>query len=539
MKIQSALSASTARTLPGVLATSIAGLVLCLANPVFAVDKPAISAAPVAASTGHSDSGGIDWRKDNDVDAAFVQAKASKKPLFLYWGAVWCPPCNQVKATIFNRQDFIDRSRHFIPVYLDGDTPGAQKLAARFKVRGYPTMILFKPDGSEITRLPGEVDAERYLQVLVSAMNSSLSVQDSLKLALAGSKKVSAEDWSLLADYSWDDPEQKLVNNKDVASTLFRLAELCPAGPNATRLYLKALSVSASTPPGQNSIDKTVALEKVIKALGDTHLARDNMDIVTGSPAELLDYLSAPKTDTRSKLIVALNAALLKLADDTTLSKTDRLGAVNGLATLAKLDNAKPEPGFLKDIQKRVTQIEQATTDAYERQSVVNAAAHAYGSAGMLDESDNLLKAELKRSHSPYYFMSSLASNAKKRGDKAAAVNWYEQAYNAAKGPATRLQWGSSYVSGLTELAPSEDARIEKAVQSVLAEIGTTENAFYERNRAYLDRMGKKLLEWNKDGKHQASFQKVRTQLDGICAKLPANDPQRAACQAVLSNAKS
>ncbi|MCU6435469.1 thioredoxin fold domain-containing protein [Undibacterium sp. Jales W-56] len=533
MKIHSVLSSGPSRLLTGLLLSSIASLLLCAAPPVFAAtDKP-------AATAGHNDAGGIGWRKDNDVDAAFALAKASKKPVFLYWGAVWCPPCNQVKATIFNRQDFIDRSRHFIPVYLDGDTPSAQKLAARFKVRGYPTMILFKPDGAEITRLPGEVDAERYLQVLVSAMNSSLSVQDSLKLALTGSKKVSVEDWSLLADYSWDDPEQKLVNNKDVAITLFRLAELCPAGPNATRLYLKALSVSANTPPAQAGIDKAAALDRLIKALADPRLARDNMDVVTSVPGELLEYLSTPKTDARGKLMVAMNAALLQLADDTTLSKTDRLAAVNGLATLAKLDNAKPDASFLKDVQKRIVQIEQATTDAYERQSVVNAAAHAYGSAGLLDESDNLLKAELKRSHSPYYFMSSLASNAKKRGDKAAAVNWYEQAYNAAKGPATRLQWGSSYVSGLTELAPTEDARIEKAAQSVLAEIGTTENAFYERNRAYLDRMGKKLLEWNKDGKHQASFQKVRTQLDGICAKLPASDPQRAACQSVLSNAKS
>ncbi|MET3118074.1 thioredoxin-related protein [Undibacterium sp. GrIS 1.8] len=521
MKIQSALIAS----------------LFLVASPLIAATDKSASAVP-SATADHS---GIDWRKDNDVDAAFTQAKLAKKPLFLYWGAVWCPPCNQVKATIFNRQDFIDRSRHFIPVYLDGDTPSAQKLAAGFKVRGYPTMILFKPDGTEITRLPGEVDSDRYLQVLTSAMNSSLSVQDSLKLALGGSKKISPEDWSLLADYSWDDPEQKLVNTKDVVKTLLRLSELSPLPANATRFYFKALAITASAKPATltSSIDSTKALDKLIKALGDQKIARDNMDLVTSVPGELVEFLTAAKSESRTKLVTALNTALIKLADDVSLSKTDRLGAVNGLATLATLDNAKPDAAFLKDIQKRVTQIEQATTDAYERQSVVNAAAHTYGAAGMMDESDNLLKAELKRSHSPYYFMSSLASNAKKRGDKAAAVNWYEQAYNAAKGPATRLQWGASYVNSLIELAPTEDARIEKATQSVLSEIGATENAFYERNRASLDRMGKKLIDWNKDGKHQASFQKVRGQLDGICGKLPPNDPQRAVCQSILVSAKS
>src|SRR5207248_9753807 len=100
---------------------------------------------------------GIAWQvasSDAEVDRAFALAKQTGKPLFLYWGAVWCPPCNQVKATLFNRPDFIERSRAFVPVYVDGDKPGAQKVAARFKVSGYPTMILLKPDGSEITRLP-------------------------------------------------------------------------------------------------------------------------------------------------------------------------------------------------------------------------------------------------------------------------------------------------------------------------------------------------------------------------------------------------
>src|SRR3954470_1699923 len=113
------------------------------------------SLTAVAAATPAAGSG-IAWQyvsSDAEVDKAFDLGRRSGKPIFLYWGAVWCPPCNQVKATLFSRPDFIERSRTFVPVYVDGDKPGAQKVAARFKVTGYPTMVLFKPDGTEITRL--------------------------------------------------------------------------------------------------------------------------------------------------------------------------------------------------------------------------------------------------------------------------------------------------------------------------------------------------------------------------------------------------
>ena len=76
------------------------------------------AAAPVAteqsAAAGKHLPPGIDWFA-GDVDAAFAEAKASGKPIFLYWGAEWCPPCAQIKSTIFNKREFQERSNAPMP----------------------------------------------------------------------------------------------------------------------------------------------------------------------------------------------------------------------------------------------------------------------------------------------------------------------------------------------------------------------------------------------------------------------------------------
>ena len=130
--------------------------------------------------------------------------------------------------------------------------------------------------------------------------------------------------------------------------------------------------------------------------------------------------------------------------------------------------------------------------------------------------------------------MLGLADNAKRRGDKAAAVDWAEKAYIAAKGPATRLQWGSRYVATLVDLTPQDAARIEKAAAQVIAELEPSPDTFYERNQRALERVGKNLAKWNKDNAHSAAVGRLRAEMAGVCAKVPAADPARATCDRVL-----
>ncbi len=506
-----------------------------LASPLALPPLAQAATAPAAKADAHAEDG-IAWFK-GDVDAAFAYAKKHNKPLFLYWGAVWCPPCNQVKSTVFNRQGFIERSRFFVPVHIDGDSPSAQKLGARFKVRGYPTMILFQPDGSEITRLPGEVDSERYLQVLELGMNAGHTVKDTLRLAQTDAAKLTPQDWRLLAYYSWDTDEGQMIPAKELPATLQTLAATCPPGDTGVHLGLSALVAAATAEPGNApATDKAAANALLLRVLGDYRLSRDNMDILTNYADAITGYVAAAGTPERAKLVATFNGTLEQLADDKTLSKADRIGAIDAKVAIARLDTPEGAlaPALIEEVKQRVAAADRETTDLYERQSVINNAGHTLTDAGLLDESDALLKAELKRSHSPYYYMLSLAANAKKRGNNAEALIWYEQAYGAAKGPATRLQWGANYLTNLIDLAPADDQRIEKTADSIIGELAGTQNAFYERNRTALEKISHKMTAWNADGKHDAVFQHVHQEFQGVCGKLPAGDPQKATCVAVM-----
>ena len=75
-------------------------------------------------------------------------------------------------------------------------------------------------------------------------MNAQRPVGELLAQVKAGGQGLTANDWRLLAFYSWDTDQQQLVPKDGTPALLRQLADACPTDQSevATRLRLKALA---------------------------------------------------------------------------------------------------------------------------------------------------------------------------------------------------------------------------------------------------------------------------------------------------------
>lgn len=98
----------------------------------------------------------IAWR--SSIEAAFDEARAAEKLLFVEWTAEWCGPCQEMEREAF-RDEVVVRllNERFIPVRLDWDR--RRDIATDYRVRVLPTMQVFTPERVERFRLTSKQSA--------------------------------------------------------------------------------------------------------------------------------------------------------------------------------------------------------------------------------------------------------------------------------------------------------------------------------------------------------------------------------------------
>jgi thioredoxin:protein disulfide reductase len=124
-----------------------------------------------------SDGKSIQWSFYSED--ALVQALRQSKPIFIDFYADWCAPCKELDRYTFSSPEVVSLSKSFLMLKVDltsADDPQTEALTKKYHIKGFPTLVFLKPDGTEISELravgfePKETFAARMRQALQQAV---------------------------------------------------------------------------------------------------------------------------------------------------------------------------------------------------------------------------------------------------------------------------------------------------------------------------------------------------------------------------------
>ncbi|MEO8314703.1 MAG: thioredoxin family protein [Pseudomonadota bacterium] len=511
-------------------------LALCLAMGFTGCSKPPTSTVQAQAAAPS-----IQWF-DGDVNAAFARAAAEGKPVFLYWGASWCPPCHELKATVFSRPEFIEKLHLFVPVYIDGDAPGAQKWGDEFHVTGYPSVVVLRADRTELARINGGMDLAQYAEVLDLVLGDVRPVKEILASLNAGVVQLSRDDCRRLAYNGWES-DGSPAELADTATRLQRAVQSCPADAAVERSRLIAFAaVTASDAEEEQIADgkaPTAQLKARIQAVHELLADRANALAI----ADALQYLGTTffkaakqsMPDEGGQLLDRWAAVMDSAANDARYAETDQLAAIGmKLRAIRELGNGSIPEVTATAARERVEAALARGQSGYARAGVVNSALFVLDTLGDTDRLYAVTETEMKASHYPYYYMLDLAGIEEERGNKAQAVIWLARAYKESQGAATRFQWGTAYVQGLIRMQPQDEARIREVALAVLGELDGPDR-IHRRTAMRLGKLDAQLREWNKGAAHKATIAALRARRDALCGAIAAGEPARKDCESFLA----
>jgi thiol-disulfide isomerase/thioredoxin len=482
-----------------------------------------------AACASPAESPGVAWF-EGSVSNAFVAGRSANKPILLYWGAKWCPPCQQLKHSVFSRSDFIEKSKQFVAVYLDGDDRGAQKWGDAFHIAGYPTVLILRPDRQEIMRISGGSDLSEYAKMLDVALTDLRPISATINTVTASNAPLPNRDCERLAYNAWGLNEYSPRELNTVARVLEKASRNCVASSAKIRARLIIASTALSAKPDRVSAAMTVIEDPLVGPQ-----VVDSMMQLQFDPAFFRE-VGAHTPAESAQFLVRWVSLMDGLEDSPSAIDSDQLNAL--AAKLAALKALSPEHRIpasdAAQAHARVAAAIAKRHEPYERSGVINAVGQIYMQLGDDEGMYQAFKAELATSTTPYYYMLDLGRVEEHRGRNAEALVWYKQAYEQSQGIATRYFWGRSYLQALLRLAPADHERIRSAGVAVIGELDGPDR-LSPGARVELRELDAELRKWNQQHRYDGDIAAMRERMSKVCGRLPESDPARTSCRQFLS----
>ena len=152
---------------------------------------------------------------------------AGPKPILYDFFATWCPPCDRLRDEFLEHPDWADVVAGYNVVSLDADAPESFAMKDRFRVGGYPTVILTSPQGDILERIsgfPGAAEVARRLAAATSPSAVEGCARSVDEMRLAAARRETEEAWRLL-HAGCEDPLKALTGSPSNLMTAFEIAK--------------------------------------------------------------------------------------------------------------------------------------------------------------------------------------------------------------------------------------------------------------------------------------------------------------------------
>ena len=169
---------------------------------------------------------GVHFERDLSWSAVQAKAKAENKYIFLDCFTTWCGPCRYMSTTVFPQEESGNFfNPRFVSVQVQLDTTAhdnalvknwyaaAHEIMTKYKIRAFPTFLVFAPDGHVLHRIVGSTTtAKDFITLAQAAFDSSSQYYTQLQQFHEGRRDSVFLRRLAMQSFLVYDPEREVAN---------------------------------------------------------------------------------------------------------------------------------------------------------------------------------------------------------------------------------------------------------------------------------------------------------------------------------------
>lgn len=127
---------------------------------------------PIKSNTTTEEKESIAFFKGTFAEALKASAEQNK-PIFMDSYTSWCHWCKHLDKTTFKNAEVVSYlNKNFISIKMNMEAGEGPKLAQKYRVSGYPTLLFINSSGETIGRIGGFVKANKFVSKAKKAKNA-------------------------------------------------------------------------------------------------------------------------------------------------------------------------------------------------------------------------------------------------------------------------------------------------------------------------------------------------------------------------------